>query len=217
MINYVVASSIRTTNNLNMDKDKKALKAYCVRNQTTKIPIRFEERESAKKIRHEKIIQLHQQKIDICKLDENKRIEINMQIYAQKEMDRIERINNTNIVTFKPVSLTHRLYECDYISHLTHKKTKNNEPKYRNTLENKEWRESVFEQDNYTCQYCGKRGGKIEGHHLNSYANYPDERYDIENGKTLCKKCHKDFHHQFGNNVTKEQYTKYINNDSNRI
>jgi len=61
----------------------------------------------------------------------------------------------------------------------------------RNSVEFKIWRESVFERDNYICQSCGKRGGKLEAHHILSFASFPHKRFDISNGITLCKDCHK--------------------------
>lgn len=59
------------------------------------------------------------------------------------------------------------------------------EPKY------KEWRKSVFERDNYTCQKCFLKGIYIEAHHIKSWAKYPELRYEISNGLTLCRECHK--------------------------
>jgi len=52
------------------------------------------------------------------------------------------------------------------------------------------WRKKVFERDNYTCQKCGIKGGKLEAHHKKSWKNYPELRYIVNNGQTLCIKCH---------------------------
>lgn len=39
---------------------------------------------------------------------------------------------------------------------------------------------------------CNKVGGPLHAHHIKSFAFYPDERYDLNNGKTLCINCHKE-------------------------
>ena len=57
-----------------------------------------------------------------------------------------------------------------------------------------DWRTSVFERDNYTCQICGKRGEYLEAHHLKRWCDYPSLRFDVDNGITLCKECHKSVH-----------------------
>ena len=86
--------------------------------------------------------------------------------------------------------------------------------KERKTFEYAQWRKSVFDKDDYTCQCCGDdRGGNLVAHHLNSYPEHKEERYKIENGITLCEKCHKEFHHIYGyGDNTKEQYEQFINN-----
>jgi len=67
-----------------------------------------------------------------------------------------------------------------------------------------QWRSDVFARDQYSCQECGLRGGWLEAHHLIEFnkiiskykinnlkeAIMCEELWDINNGQTLCKKCH---------------------------
>lgn len=64
---------------------------------------------------------------------------------------------------------------------------KSKRPQYENTL----WRKQVFERDDYTCQNCKTKGGKLQADHIKPYFLYPDLRWDINNGRTLCVDCHK--------------------------
>lgn len=57
-------------------------------------------------------------------------------------------------------------------------------PEYR------KWQKSVFNRDNHTCQLCGKTKCPIAAHHIYMKAKYPDKVLDVDNGITLCDKCH---------------------------
>lgn len=61
----------------------------------------------------------------------------------------------------------------------------------RRTMEYRLWREAVFKRDNFTCQDCGKRGGDLNADHIKSFAQFPELRTSIENGRTLCVLCHR--------------------------
>ena len=62
----------------------------------------------------------------------------------------------------------------------------------RHSLEYKLWRTAVFERDNYTCIWCGdNKGGNLEADHIKPFALFPELRFAIDNGRTLCKTCHK--------------------------
>jgi len=81
----------------------------------------------------------------------------------------------------------------------------------RNNNEVIHWRKQVFQRDHYICRCCGMKKSPFNAHHLNSWKDFPDQRYIVSNGLTLCVKCHKLFHKQYGwGNNTKEQYQEFF-------
>lgn len=79
----------------------------------------------------------------------------------------------------------------------------------KRTKQYKDWRTAVFKRDKYTCQECGKKsgGGKAVllqadhikpkailirecGHSIDICLTYKP-LWDIKNGRTLCRECHK--------------------------
>jgi 5-methylcytosine-specific restriction endonuclease McrA len=87
----------------------------------------------------------------------------------------------------------------------------------RSSFDYKQWRISIFERDNYICQCCGDdTGGNLQAHHKYNFAEYPELRFDTNNGITLCDKCHDfrnicSFHNIYGTrNNTPDQLEQYI-------
>jgi 5-methylcytosine-specific restriction endonuclease McrA len=60
--------------------------------------------------------------------------------------------------------------------------------------EYKLWRNSVFARDDYTCQSCKKKGGALHAHHIKTWKDHAELRYDVSNGQTLCVDCHSKHH-----------------------
>lgn len=65
----------------------------------------------------------------------------------------------------------------------------------RNSPEYKLWRKAVFERDNYTCVWCGIKGNQTGGYlnadHIKPFSLFPELRFALDNGRTLCKPCHR--------------------------
>lgn len=66
----------------------------------------------------------------------------------------------------------------------------------RRTGKYKSWRKMVFERDDYTCQHCGDKSIKgkrviINADHIKPFALYPELRFELSNGRTLCEPCHR--------------------------
>lgn len=79
----------------------------------------------------------------------------------------------------------------------------------RHTVKSRIWREAVYERDNYKCVICSSKSN-LCAHHLDGYHWCKEKRFDVDNGGTLCKSHHKDFHTKYGKkNNTKVQFDEY--------
>lgn len=75
----------------------------------------------------------------------------------------------------------------------------------RKCPQSRQWRERVFKRDNWTCQNCYQKGGKLHADHIKPFAIILHENkitslnkaikckklWDVFNGRTLCIECHK--------------------------
>lgn len=52
------------------------------------------------------------------------------------------------------------------------------------------WVNAVISRDKAICQHCEAHGVELHAHHIKSYKDHPDLRFDVNNGITLCYKCH---------------------------
>ncbi len=70
--------------------------------------------------------------------------------------------------------------------------------KIRASVESKLWINAVYARDGYTCQKTGEKGGRLVAHHILNFAQWPDLRFAIDNGITLSRKSHEEFHRIYG-------------------
>lgn len=60
---------------------------------------------------------------------------------------------------------------------------------FRKSAAYKHWRRAVLKRDE-RCVWCGATE-QLEVDHINAYATHPEQRLDINNGRVLCRPCHK--------------------------
>lgn len=89
----------------------------------------------------------------------------------------------------------------------------------RDLNDTRPWSKSVLARDNYTCQKCGKIGGKLHAHHKDAWLWCIERRLDVTNGATLCEGCHSLFHRVYGGkgDTTEQQYEEFISIDASII
>lgn len=104
------------------------------------------------------------------------------------KMSEIHRKENLSIETRIKLSESHKESKSPFWKG---GKTKENHT-IRNNVHYKIWREAVYKRDKYTCQECGdNKGGNLNAHHIKPFSLYPELRFEICNGLTLCISCHK--------------------------
>lgn len=70
-------------------------------------------------------------------------------------------------------------------------KTDDKYAKYR-TPEYIAWRKACLIRDSFRCVCCGRgRPAPLQVDHIHSWSRYPELRFDVANGQTLCIPCHK--------------------------
>lgn len=63
----------------------------------------------------------------------------------------------------------------------------------RNRYKAKKWSADVKARDSFACIECGETE-MLHSHHVKSWKHYPELRYDLDNGVTLCETCHQQAH-----------------------
>jgi predicted restriction endonuclease len=58
----------------------------------------------------------------------------------------------------------------------------------------KSWRRQVLARDGYKCVRCGETLS-LRAHHITKFGNSKKLRYEVDNGITLCPRCHYEEHY----------------------
>ncbi len=109
--------------------------------------------------------------------------------------EELEKMSQRQIgVKRKPLSLEHReklrVAFSGKNTHLWKGGVTEKNKLIRTSFRYRMWRISVFERDNYTCQECGKRGVNLNADHVKPFSLFPELRFELSNGRTLCVECH---------------------------
>jgi hypothetical protein len=79
----------------------------------------------------------------------------------------------------------------------------------RNTPEYEQWRDAVYSRDGWVCRDCGSKED-LTAHHILSFNDFAEFRFDVQNGVTLCRSCHKIDHEDIGAETRFESRQDFI-------
>lgn len=84
----------------------------------------------------------------------------------------------------------------------------------RNSQEYIKWRDAVYKRDEYTCALCGA-DTDLHAHHKKGFDEFPSLRYVVNNGITLCRKCHLKVHKKPSDNRVITECEPNVNDNVN--
>jgi len=82
---------------------------------------------------------------------------------------------------------TYRCKECKNSARRKGPRKKTFESRFNSTY--LEWQTKVKDRDGWKCVKCGSLDS-LHTHHIKKWDDYPELRFDIDNGLTLCHGCH---------------------------
>ena len=94
----------------------------------------------------------------------------------------------------------------------------------RSNFKSRQWRDDIYSRDNFTCQECGdNKGHNLNSHHIKTLSSILqkyeittleealtcEELWNLNNGITLCAKCH-NLEHDKKNKIIKKGVNKWV-------
>lgn len=61
----------------------------------------------------------------------------------------------------------------------------------RASLRYQQWRRAVLRRDGRACTVCGINKVPLHADHIKRWSDYPELRFVVDNGRTLCVPCHR--------------------------
>lgn len=59
----------------------------------------------------------------------------------------------------------------------------------RSSQKYEEWARLIKERDDFTCQICDEKGGRLRSNHIKRFIDEPSLRFELTNGVTICTNC----------------------------
>jgi len=122
------------------------------------------------------------------------------------------KIKRTKEETRKALSLSHLGKMTGSLNHNWKGGVTPIHNKIRASIEYKLWNQAVYARDGYTCQKTGIKGGKLVSHHILNFSSHTELRFAIDNGITLSRESHEEFHKIYGKkNNSRKQLEEFLN------
>lgn len=121
---------------------------------------------------------------------EDRPMRIKMQVFPADDIDvdsSLTRLASTGML------VRYEVEGSRYIEIVNWKRWQANDSIEPRGRKSRRWRDAVLERDGSKCVKCGA-SHRLEAHHILRWSTHPEERFNVDNGVTLCTGCHRDEH-----------------------
>lgn len=79
------------------------------------------------------------------------------------------------------------------------------------------WRAVVLVRDSFLCQKCDCSAEKLCAHHILRFSQHKAQRFNVNNGITLCGGCHDEYHARFKGIESPANFCGWIGEEKGRL